>query len=55
MKAENILAVIDKLGEMIIHSNNNVAYLEYENQKLKEKLEKVERYIEKNIVKEELK
>lgn len=46
MKAENIIAVIEKLGEIIIHNKNDISYLEYENKKLKDKIEKVEQYIE---------
>lgn len=45
MKSKNILEVIDKLGEIIIHSNNDISFLKYENKKLKEQLEKVDQYI----------
>ena len=46
MKADNILAAIEKLGEIIIHNNNNISYLEYENKNLREKIEKLEQYID---------
>lgn len=59
MKADNIVAVIEKLGEIIIHNKNDISYLEYENKKLKEQVEKVEQYInyytEHNITDEEYK
>lgn len=45
MKADNILAVIEKLGEIIIHNRNDISYLEYENKKLKAQVEKIEQYI----------
>ena len=45
MKADNILAVIEKLGEIIIHNKNDISYLEYENKKLKAQVEKIEQYI----------
>ena len=45
MKADNILAVIEKLGEIIINGNTTISILEYENKKLKEQIERVEQYI----------
>jgi hypothetical protein len=46
MKADNVLAVIEKLGEIIINSNTTISVLEYENKKLKEQVERVEQYID---------
>ena len=46
MKADNIVAVIEKLGEIIINSNTTISVLEYENKNLKERIERVEQYIE---------
>ena len=52
MKTDNILAVIEKLGEIIINNNTTISVLEYENKKLKEQIERVDQYIdyyEKNV------
>lgn len=46
MKNENILEVIDTLGEMIVNYKTTIAVNEYEIKKLKQKLEAVEQYIE---------
>ena len=45
MKANNILEVIEKLGEIIINNNTTISVLEYENKKLREQIERVEKYI----------
>ena len=45
MKSDNIVAVIEKLGEIIIHNKNDISYLEYENEKLREEIAKIEEKI----------
>jgi hypothetical protein len=46
MKSENILAILDELGKNLIRKNLEASMLQYENEKLKEKIEEVERHIE---------
>lgn len=46
MKAENILAVIEELGTIIINYKTEIAVNKYEKEKLKKQLESVEQYLD---------